>query len=227
MNRVRLAIEASTSFGGVAVGDATALHAEVVLGVQARHSAALLPAVEFALQQAGVRPRELGAIVLGEGPGSFTGVRVAAATALGFARALEIPLLTAGSLAALALASVPHGPAVCALFDARREQVYAACYRFTERAVETLAPPRACGVADAIALARRFDAVCVGEGAHAFGGVIRSAGVRIAGSPHDGPRPAALLRLAGLAGGWASAPARAGWEPLYLRPSAAQRGGPA
>jgi tRNA threonylcarbamoyladenosine biosynthesis protein TsaB len=192
-----------------------------VIGVQAKHSAALLPAVEFALRQAGLSARELDAIVVGGGPGSFTGVRIAAATAKGLARALGVPLLVESSLAALALSAAAAQRSVCPLFDARRDQVYTACYRLANGALEQLAAPRACSIDEAMAEARRFGAACVGEGARIHEAALLAAGVPIVGGPHAVPRASALLRLAGAAAG--PAVAAATWEPLYLRPSSAER----
>jgi tRNA threonylcarbamoyladenosine biosynthesis protein TsaB len=66
-------------------------------------------------------------VIVGAGPGSFTGVRVAAATARGLAHGLGVPLYAYSSLAAVAMETGLDGN-VCALFDARRGEVYAACY---------------------------------------------------------------------------------------------------
>ncbi|MCA9701957.1 MAG: tRNA (adenosine(37)-N6)-threonylcarbamoyltransferase complex dimerization subunit type 1 TsaB, partial [Myxococcales bacterium] len=86
------------------------------------------------LEQAGIRPRDLAAIACGRGPGTFTGSRVAVATAKGLALGLSIvvvPVSTLAALAASALAEVGDADApVLALLDARRSQVYGACFEF-------------------------------------------------------------------------------------------------
>jgi tRNA threonylcarbamoyladenosine biosynthesis protein TsaB len=218
-----LAIEASTGIGGVALGRGDAVLAEVLLGDPTRHSATLLPALEFALHHAGIPVRAVDTIVVGAGPGSFTGVRVAAATAKGLATALGLPLYAESSLAALACAAGVRDRAVCALFDARRNEVYAAGYRVREHHVETLFEPYACSVNEALAAAAELGAVCVGEGARVHADAVREAGLELIDGGRTVPRPAALLRLVRLRGGAAAAIDAAHWEPLYLRASGAER----
>ncbi|NNL30491.1 MAG: tRNA (adenosine(37)-N6)-threonylcarbamoyltransferase complex dimerization subunit type 1 TsaB, partial [Gemmatimonadetes bacterium] len=127
LERVRLALDTSTSVGSVAVAVGARVVARARLTKQSRHAAALLPAVDEALEAAGVGASELDDLVVGEGPGSFTGVRVAAATAKGLALALERPLHAVSSLAGEALAHTGF-PIRYALFDASAERVYGACY---------------------------------------------------------------------------------------------------
>ncbi|HEX2190067.1 MAG TPA: tRNA (adenosine(37)-N6)-threonylcarbamoyltransferase complex dimerization subunit type 1 TsaB, partial [Longimicrobiaceae bacterium] len=135
-----LALDTSTSVGSVAVGEGERLLAEVLLTVGAGHSSALLPAVDRALRSAGMSPADLAAVVVGGGPGSFTGVRIAAATAKGIVHAAGVPLFAYPSLLAAAAGCWGADRPVCALFDARRRDVYAACYRFGAGVEEVMAP---------------------------------------------------------------------------------------
>jgi tRNA threonylcarbamoyladenosine biosynthesis protein TsaB len=84
-----------------------------------------------ALEHVKISPAELGVIACGRGPGTFTGSRVAVATAKGLAVGLGIPVVPVSTLAALA-GSVEladhHEVIVLALLDARREQVYGALF---------------------------------------------------------------------------------------------------
>jgi tRNA threonylcarbamoyladenosine biosynthesis protein TsaB len=228
---VWLAIEAATPVGSVAVSRDGVLLSEVVLGVQSRHSEALLPAADYALREAGATMAELAAVVVGGGPGSFTGVRVAAAAAKGLARALDVPLHAWSSLAALAAGAGFGEAPTCALFDARREEVYAACYRFPNGATcETLLEPVACSLADAIEQALPHGARFVGDGARRHAAAIEAAGGTVVHALHVVPRAGALLWLASLeaAGRAGSAGGRVEdvgtWEPAYLRESAAVKG---
>lgn len=220
-----LALDTSTPLGGAALGRHGTLLGEVALGVRSRHSEALLPAIDFLFRSADVTAADLDAIVIGEGPGSFTGVRIAAATAKGFAHARDIPLLAFSSLAAAAASAAQADRPVCALFDARRDEVYAACYRFPGLArMETLLEPSPrpldAVLEDTLALRPLY----AGEGAIRHADAIRAAGGDVA-PPHVGaPRAAALLWLAALAGDAARVNA-AEWEPAYLRPSGAERRG--
>lgn len=214
-----VAIETSTDTGSVALGSGDELLGEVLIGMRSRHAEALLPALEFLLRTNRVRREEVTGIVVGSGPGSFTGVRVAAATARGLAHGLDVPLSAWSSLAVLAASTALDGP-VCAMFDARRGEVYAACYDLAGGTIrEALLEPLAGSVADirerVAAWAPRF----VGEGA------VRYAAELGPDPPAPvTPRASALLRLAwtGAAGGHRVD--TADWEPGYIRESGAERG---
>jgi tRNA threonylcarbamoyladenosine biosynthesis protein TsaB len=219
-----LAIETSTPVGGVAVGDGTRLLAEVTLGLAVRHSEALLPGIRFALEQSRIEISDIGAIVVGAGPGSFTGVRIAAATAKGLVRALGVPLFAYSSLLALAAAGAADERPVCALLDARRGEVYAACYRFGGRAVaEIILSPMVGAIDDVVREVQSLGPLFIGDGALQYRDRIASAG-RIAPAHVGVPRPSALLWFAAADadGGRVAEPAR--WQPEYLRPSGAERG---
>jgi len=92
------------------------------------HAKRMIPEIDTLFSQAGIAKRDLAAIAVGVGPGSYTGVRVAVATAKGLARALSIPLYSYPTLDALAITSKSNNPNVIATMDARREHVYAASY---------------------------------------------------------------------------------------------------
>jgi tRNA threonylcarbamoyladenosine biosynthesis protein TsaB len=96
------------------------------------HSSVLPRLVEEMLARAGKQPEDLSAIVIGLGPGSFTGLRIGLATAKGLCYALKIPLVGASSLEAMALAAaaqVPDGTLLVPCLDARKGEVYAGFYR--------------------------------------------------------------------------------------------------
>lgn len=222
-----LALDSSTSTGSVAVGDESGILAEVVRNVAGGHSAALLPAVDQAMRAADLRPAELGAIVVGEGPGSFTGLRIAGATAKGMLQALRIPLFGySGLLATAAAAWSAEGP-VCALFDARRRDVFAACYRFDrERRVEVLMEPSALSLDDLMdRLAGDGEPpLFVGEGAVLHSRELRDRLGASVAPPHLAmPRASALVWLALTQPRLGLVEDPSGWEPEYLRASGAER----
>jgi len=95
----------------------------------------LLPAVQVLLAEAGCGLRQLDGIAFGAGPGSFTGLRLAAGCAQGLAFGLELPVTGVGTLAALALASGEQKVFAC--LDARMNEVYSAAY---DGGVEVLPP---------------------------------------------------------------------------------------
>jgi tRNA threonylcarbamoyladenosine biosynthesis protein TsaB len=136
-----LALDSSTALGSVAVGDPAGLRAEITVSMAGGHSAALLPAVDHALRAAGLSPAELAAVVVSAGPGSFTGLRIAAATAKGIVAARGLPLYAYSGLLATAAGAWGCDTPVCALFDARKRDVYAACYRIGKRESPPPSPP--------------------------------------------------------------------------------------
>jgi tRNA threonylcarbamoyladenosine biosynthesis protein TsaB len=211
-----LGIEAATPTGGAAVTRDGVLLAEVTLGLTTRHSELLLPAIEFVLHAAGTSPAQLDGIVVGAGPGSFTGVRIAAATARGLAAALRVPLYAHSSLAAVAAGAAVLDRPVCALFDARRGEVYAGCYRFSREGFEELLAPAALPLAVVLERVRPWTPVFVGDGATRYASHLPEPGLPTLLSP---PRAAALLWLQQLEPGAGLVPGVAGWEPAYLRES--------
>ncbi|MBA3465584.1 MAG: tRNA (adenosine(37)-N6)-threonylcarbamoyltransferase complex dimerization subunit type 1 TsaB [Deltaproteobacteria bacterium] len=137
-----LGLDTSTMTSGIAVVDGDRVLAE------ARHDASgrkadLLVAIDDCCKRAGVGPKDLDAVAVGAGPGSFTGLRIGMATAKGIAFATGKPLWAVSSLAALAFDAsqdpiaikrtwgIPGGAFIAAL-DARRGEVYAGCYHADE-----------------------------------------------------------------------------------------------
>lgn len=95
----------------------------------------LLPNVHGLLADAGITLKTLDGIAFGAGPGSFTGLRLAAGCAQGLAYGLDLPVLGIGTLEALAWASGENKVFAC--LDARMNEVYVAAY---EEGVEVMAP---------------------------------------------------------------------------------------
>lgn len=127
-----LALDAATEACSVALIDGERRFAR--FEVQPRqHAKLLLPMVDAVMQEAGLRPAELDALAVGRGPGSFTGVRIAVATAQGLAFAAGLPCIPVSNLLALAQASgLPEGELGVMAIDARMSEVYWALCRRTE-----------------------------------------------------------------------------------------------
>lgn len=211
-----LAFDTSTEQLSVAVqrgGDAPRVHTGAG-GAQA--SASLLPVILQLMQEAGLELAQLDAITFGRGPGSFTGLRTACSVAQGLGWGAGVPLLPVDTLLAVAeeARALSGEASVCAVLDARMDQVYWAAYAWsatgwTERAPARLDAPEAV----------RLDggAVLVGNAASAYGDRLPPA-ARIDALP----TAPALLRLAPqlLAAGQAVPAASA--LPLYIRDKVAQ-----
>lgn len=223
-----LALETSGQAGSVALARGGEVVAYERLALRGQHAAKLLPAVDACFAEAAVARTDLSGVVVGEGPGSFTGVRVAAATAKGIAAALDLPLWAVSSLAAGALAGAEPldevQPAIVyVLFDARGDRVYGACYGVGRRGVETLTPPHAGSLRDVLAGEVPAGAVFAGDAAQRHHRAISSAGFRVAELPLGIPGAKGLLRYLVLHPDTPPVADRPAWEPRYLRASNAER----
>ena len=188
---------------------------EAAGGAQA--SAALIPAIEKLLSQAGLRLAELDAIVFGRGPGSFTGLRTACSVAQGLAFGAGVPVLPVPTLLAVAeQARLSHGATrVVAVLDARMDEIYSAAYahhagRWEQQGDFGLAVPEALQAPDGWVLA--------GNAFAAYGARLPGAAACIEAMPSA----SALLSLAPalLAAGQAGPAVHA--LPLYIRDKVAQ-----
>ena len=168
------------------------------------------------MSEAGIDKSELDGIVVGEGPGSFTGVRVSAATAKGMAHALEVPLWPVSSLAATAL-SVGGLGIRYVLFDARKQRIYGACYGVGKMDVETLVFPHAGTLREVLASNIPTGAVFCGEGSCRHRLIIEGAGFEVQPLPVTYPGANGLLRYIKLYPKTPSVSAIRGWEPRYIR----------
>jgi tRNA threonylcarbamoyladenosine biosynthesis protein TsaB len=143
---ILLALETATSTCGVAVLRDDAVVAEAHLYRPRVHSERLTPLVEDTLGHAGVSSDELDAVAVSMGPGSYTGLRIGVSTAKGWALAADAALVGVPTLAAYAAQLAPvaaPGDVVCALLDARRDEVYAGASRVMEEGIEEHAPTKA------------------------------------------------------------------------------------
>lgn len=224
-----LAIDTANRLGSVAVGTPDRVRVELTIGASARHAESLLPAIDLAMRMANVARSALGAVIVGAGPGSFTGVRIAAATAKAIARALDVPLYAHSSLVLLAAGAATPGRAVCALFDARRAEVYAACYRFGRAGDTTLCPsvdtilaPCVAAVEDVVEQLAPHDPVWVGEGALRYADRIGRAR-SLAPAALSIPRASSLLWLHAIDAESSRVRDLAHWTPDYLRSPGAVR----
>jgi len=135
-----LAIDTTTDVASVAIGTWEGAAGDYSTGARA-HAARLLPLIEQLLGE--TRLQDLAGIVVGDGPGSFTGLRIGWAAARGLAHEYQLPILAVPTLHAIAYANVVGrrpGPAlVC--FDALRGQVFGAMYDFPQGKLVTLVAP--------------------------------------------------------------------------------------
>ncbi len=125
-----LGIDTSTRIASVAIVNDGEVLAEQ-RGDDSARGADLLVQIDAVCTAANINARDITAVAVGAGPGSFTGLRIGMATAKGIAFAASCPLWAVSSLAALAyeeLEAEPHAT-VLAVLDARKREVYAGAYR--------------------------------------------------------------------------------------------------
>ena len=122
-----LAFDTSSKALSVALLEDENRLAELTLTIKKNHSITLMPTIEFLMASIDWKPTDLDRIVVAEGPGSYTGLRIAVATAKTLAQTLKIDLVGVSSLLAL----VPEGIEGLAIpvMDARRNHVYAGFYQ--------------------------------------------------------------------------------------------------
>ena len=232
MSGVWLALDTATDIASVAVGreggdGSTDVQPEAGSHVQGarRHAAAIIRLIDFALGRVGLRPVDLDGIVVADGPGSFTGLRIGWAAAKGLAQEAGLDVVAVPSLlAAAAAASLQLGPVpVAACFDALRGQVYGAQYVVHPHRVETLVAPAVLTIEELASAAPVVPRLVVGDGATRY----REAVVRWCGSapvPLDAlpPTAALLLSLRSRAGAGRAIEDLTTAEPTYGRPAEAQ-----
>ena len=124
-----LAFETSAKAASVALLEDNKLLSESYQNTGMTHSQTLMVMAEDMLKQCGKTARDVQAIAVAEGPGSFTGVRIGVAAAKGFAWGREIPCYGVSTLEAMAASLGIFDGYICPVMDARRSQVYNALFR--------------------------------------------------------------------------------------------------
>ena len=121
-----LAFDTSSKALSLAILEDKQVLAETTINIKKNHSITLMPAIDFLMASLDLTPKDLDRIVVAEGPGSYTGLRIAVATAKTLAHTLNIELVGMSSL--LALVPRQQEGLFVPLMDARRNNVYAGFY---------------------------------------------------------------------------------------------------
>jgi tRNA threonylcarbamoyladenosine biosynthesis protein TsaB len=215
-----LILETSGRVASVALAEGARLLGTRRLDEARRHARDLAPAVAGLLMEQGWRPRDVRAVLVSRGPGSYTGLRVGVMSAKAFAYATGCALLALDTFAAVALQAPTGCDRLDVLADAQQDRVY---FQPFVRAGELWRPAAALTILPVAEwLARRLpDTWVTGPGLKKWEARLPPEARRVDEAQRD-PQPASLLHL-GLAR------YRAGerddlWsvEPLYLRPSSAE-----
>lgn len=134
-----LALDSSGLVASVAVLNEDTVLAEYTVNHKKTHSQTLLPMIDEIMRMLDMDIKEIDAIALSGGPGSFTGLRIGSATAKGLGMALDRPLIAVPTVDALAcnLSEVTDS-LIVPMMDARREQVYTGIYKFDSGRLQVL-----------------------------------------------------------------------------------------
>ena len=133
-----LAIETATSVQSLALLDGERVLAHHSQDASGSHTKSLIPAIDQLLSSVSFTVSHLEGLAVSIGPGSFTGLRVGLATALGFRLTLGVPIVTVSTLEALAWNYCEARLPLCPLLKARTGEVYWACFRWEGKKVVRL-----------------------------------------------------------------------------------------
>ncbi len=225
MTSTLLALETATDVCGVALWHDGDILAEAHLRRPRIHAQQVTPLIQAVLARAESSPSTLTAIAVSMGPGSYTGLRIGVSTAKGLARAVGANLVGVPTLEALAASVTPYaapGDVLCALLDARRDEVYAAAYRLgADGALHPHSNTTACSTDQ---LADELSTVdgrlwLVGNGGPKSEAPLASAGFAPVVLPFDlhGPSAAWIARRAALRIRAGTVDDCATFEPYYLK----------
>ncbi len=159
-----LALSTTSSSGSIAIYNDDHISYINHLDIKITHSERLLPQIDAGLKNSKIEISDIDLVVIANGPGSFTGIRIGLATAKGICMALNIPLLPINTLELLANNIAPSNRNILALIDARMNEVYAALY---SPDLEILIPGTNAKPADIFKLIK-YPFIVVGDGSKEF-----------------------------------------------------------
>lgn len=165
-----LGIDTSAGAASCAVcetGESRKVLASGYINTRLNHSQTLVPLMENMLKSAEIGIESIDALAVSNGPGSFTGLRIGVSAIKGIAFAAEKPCIAVSSLEAMAYNCLLHKGVVCAVMDARCNQVYNALFRVEKGIVTRICEDRALFIPDLAEELKgiREEILLVGDGA--------------------------------------------------------------
>lgn len=223
-----LALDSSGLVASVAILEEDNLIAEYTVNYKKTHSQTLLPMLDEIVKMTEADLNDIAAIAVAKGPGSFTGLRIGAATVKGLGLALDKPIIGVPTVEGLAMNLYGVDKLVCPLMDARRNQVYTGIYRFHGEQMEIVKDQVAIGVEELIQALNLIgkEVIFLGDGVPVYKEMLE-AGMEVPYSfapAHLNKQRAAAVGVRAIEyvkqGIYDSADA---FEPEYLRMSQAER----
>ena len=223
-----LVLDSSGLVASVALLEDERLIAEYTTGNKLTHSQTLLPMLDEIIRRTTFDMEDVDAIAVAMGPGSFTGLRIGAATAKGLGLALDKPVIPVPTVDGLAYQLFGVSLLICPMMDARRKQVYTGFYRFHGDQMEVVKEQCAQSVQDTLEQLKAYGepVIFLGDGVPVYRKEIEEAmGADAVFAPAHANRQragavGALAEVYYRKGIWQSADA---FAPEYLRKSQAER----
>lgn len=161
-----LVLDSSGLVASVALIEDDRLIAEYTTGNKLTHSQTLLPMLDEVVKRTSFDMQDIDAIAVAKGPGSFTGLRIGAATAKGLGLALDKPIIGVPTVDGLAYQLFGTSMIICPMMDARRKQVYTGFYRFEGSKMNVLKEQCAQSVEDTLEELKEFNepVIFLGDG---------------------------------------------------------------
>lgn len=168
-----LSVECSATPCSVAISENGKILASSFSNVKLTHSQTLMPMVESVLKSSLIDIKEIDAFAVSNGPGSFTGVRIGISAIKGMAQAKNLPCVEVSTLEAMAQNYSDTNCIVCAVMDARCNQVYNGLFNCKKGEIVRLCEDRAMAIDDLKAeikklSKKRLPIYIVGDGAEIF-----------------------------------------------------------
>ena len=162
-----LVLESSGLVASVAVVTEEKLIGEYTTNFKKTHSQTLLPMMDTLLKMIGIPVQEMDAIAVSGGPGSFTGLKIAVATAKGLAFAKDIPCVPLSTLEAMAYGHTDEDGIICCALDARRKMLYAAFFECKDGKITRLTEDSQIPAEEAAEVAAKYGKklILAGDGA--------------------------------------------------------------
>lgn len=169
-----LALDSSGMVASAAIVQEDVLLAEFTMNYKKTHSQTLLPMLDAIVSAVDLDLKTIDAIAAAAGPGSFTGLRIGAATAKGLGLALEKPIIAVPTVEALAYNLYEAKGLICPIMDARRDQVYTGIYRYQDHRLTILRDQMAVSITDLLDILERQEeeVTFLGDGVPVFQEVI-------------------------------------------------------
>lgn len=224
-----LALDSSGNVASAAIIEDTKLLAEITMNHKKTHSQTLLPMIDHICNMIDMDLSSIDYIAAASGPGSFTGLRIGAATAKGLAYGLNKPIIGVPTLDGLAYNITYTNYMICPIMDAKRNQVYTAFYLWEEDALKRQSDYLAIEIDDCIEQVKKYTrpVIFLGDGVLVYRDIIEEK--MDAGQYYFAPQSCNMQKASSI-GSLGMMLAKEGksedsmeFVPFYLRKSQAER----